>query len=48
MDDKIQKRAYDVVTEKLKYLHDKDKGAYFHGWFDCIYFMEQILKEKGY
>jgi len=42
----IQQKSYEGVTEKLEYLSPKDRGAYFHGWFDCLCFVEQMMKSK--
>ena len=42
----IEKLAYDKVKEKIDNLTDCDRGAYFHGWFDCLYFVQGILEEK--
>ena len=46
-DNKIEKLAYDKVQEKLDSMCDADKGAYMHGWFDCLYFVTDIIKRKG-
>lgn len=42
----IEKLAYDVVAKKLDDIPLKDVGAYFHGWFDCLYFIDKHLKNK--
>ena len=45
----IEDLAYKEITKKIGTLHDRDKGAYFHGWFDCLYFVSEVMNkdDKG-
>ena len=47
--EKIEKLAYDEVKRKLAIVSDCNKGAYFHGWFDCLYFISKVMDrdDKG-
>ena len=45
MEKDIEKLAYEEVTKKLKYMQLKDIGPFFHGWFDCLHFMDSYLKD---
>jgi hypothetical protein len=46
MEKDIEQLAYEEVTKKLQHMHLKDIGPYFHGWFDCLYFMDKHIKNK--
>lgn len=41
MEKDLEQLAYEEVAKKLKRMHLKDIGPYFHGWFDCLYFIEK-------
>jgi len=40
----IEKKAYDEVKNKIDTISDNERGAYFHGWFDCLYFISEHMK----
>jgi hypothetical protein len=42
----IEKLAFDKIKEKLDNLADCDRGAYMHGWFDCLHFMSAVLEKN--
>ena len=44
--DEIKQKAYEEIQTRLDLVPDGDKGTYFHGWFDCLYFISTILKDK--
>ena len=41
----IEKLAYDEVKKRMDVVSDSERGAYFHGWFDCLYFVSEIMGE---
>ena len=43
--DEIKEKAMQEIETKLNSIPDCEKGIYFHGWFDCLYFVSTILKE---
>ena len=44
--DEIKEKAMQEIESKLDVIPDGEKGTYFHGWFDCLYFISTVLKEE--
>ena len=44
MDKEIEIKAFSEIQKKINSLHGSERGAYMHGWFDCLYFVMEILK----